>query len=605
MSVLRNDQSAGRRKSNIDEMLLATALPLIFTELTSIVAVFIDGITASRFLGTEVYSGISLLKPYTSMYMILAGFLSTGCSITCSRLVGTGQKEDANGAFNITSLLALLSGIVVILLSIFFPSVIFRICGVSSSKYPNLIPYMRDYMHGLMIGIPATMLVHVMGPLFVMDNGKRLFTVSSLCLCVVDITGDLLNVFVFRGGAFGMGLTTSISHLVQLLILFRHFLRPEHYFRLSPKLMRSFQPYQVFRNGTPSLIKEICTTLRDILTNNINVLTALSAAAIAARGIQLDIYTFLLCIPLGLGKSMVSMTGIFHSANDRRALDRLYCYTLRVGFILSAITAGIVFIGAPLITNVYTRDPEVVSMAVFSIRCVAVSIVFDTSMRIHQNYLQGIGNLKMVNLMNFGEKLSLPVISAAVLGRLYGSRGVLASIAFSSIVLLLFTFITNCIRSRGIPKRLKDVMFLPEDFGGAETDNIYAEIRTTEDAIQNSEKTKEFCLQHGTGTKTATLMALFVEEMSADFLADLKDVKNSVSKTACLDYRIFTNGEDICFSMMDRINHLNASTFYNLQNDENPEAHLGIKILLKQADDVRYFTAYGSNNLVVHMKRKD
>lgn len=148
-------------------------------------------------------------------------------------------------------------------------------------------------------------------------------------------------------------------------------------------------------------------------------------------------------------------------------------------------------------------------------------------------------------------------------------------------------------------------MFLPEDFGGAETDNIYAEIRTTEDAIQNSEKTKEFCLQHGTGTKTATLMALFVEEMSADFLADLKDVKHSASKTVCLDYRIFTNGEDICFSMMDRIDHLNASTFYNLQNDENPEAHLGIKILLKQADEVRYFTAYGSNNLIVHMKRKD
>ena len=79
----------------------------------------------------------------------------------------------------------------------------------------------------------------------------------------------------------------------------------------------------------------------------------------------------------------------------------------------------------------------------------------------------------------------------------------------------------------------------------------------------------------------------------------------TASKTACLDYRIFTNGEDICFSMMDRIDHLNTSTFYNLQNDENPEAHLGIKILLKQADDVRYFTAYGSNNLIVHMKRKD
>ncbi|MBQ6636214.1 MAG: hypothetical protein IJH81_07600 [Lachnospiraceae bacterium] len=136
-------------------------------------------------------------------------------------------------------------------------------------------------------------------------------------------------------------------------------------------------------------------------------------------------------------------------------------------------------------------------------------------------------------------------------------------------------------------------------------DNIYAEISTMEDAIQNSEKAKEFCLQHGTGTKTAYLMALFVEELSADFVSDLKDVKNSANKAVCLDYRLFTNGEYICFSMMDRINHLNAGTFYNLQNDENPEEHMGVKVLLKQAEEVRYFTAYGSNNLIVHMKCRD
>ena len=65
---------------NIAKMYSSTAIAMIFTALTGVIAVLIDGIITSRFLGSDIYSGIALLRPFTSVVMMLASFLATGCS---------------------------------------------------------------------------------------------------------------------------------------------------------------------------------------------------------------------------------------------------------------------------------------------------------------------------------------------------------------------------------------------------------------------------------------------------------------------------------------------------------------------------------------------
>ena len=96
------------RSDNIAAMYSSTAIAMIFTSLTGVIAVLIDGIIASRFLGSDVYSGIALLRPFTSVVMLLASFLSTGCSFVCSHQVGMGETRKANEAFNLTSAIGLL-----------------------------------------------------------------------------------------------------------------------------------------------------------------------------------------------------------------------------------------------------------------------------------------------------------------------------------------------------------------------------------------------------------------------------------------------------------------------------------------------------------------
>ena len=70
-----------------------------------------------------------------------------------------------------------------------------------------------------------------------------------------------------------------------------------------------------------------------------------------------------------------------------------------------------------------------------------------------------------------------------------------------------------------------------------------------------------------------------------------------------MDYRLYANGGDICFSMMDLHDHFDPTLFYELHNTDSPEGHIGIRMVTKMAKEVRYFSTFNSNNLIVTMTR--
>ena len=301
---------------------MTTALVMISTEVTAVIAVLIDGIIASQLLGEDVYAGISLLRPFISMLLVLAGFLSTGCTAVCSKLVTQGRRDEANGVFHLATLLALAGSVASILFCLLFPSLVLRLCGVPLDRSSELVPYMYEYLHGYLTGIAPLLLIQVAGPILVIDGDRRIFTVSSIVLCASDIIGDLLNVFVFHKGAFGMGIATSIGYVMQFLVILFAFIFRKGYFQLS---LRRFNPSclkDLAEYGIPTLFKSIAETLRDVLLNYINIIVAISFIAVAARGIQSDISQLLLCIPIGLGGTLNTMASVYYSAKDRIGLQR-------------------------------------------------------------------------------------------------------------------------------------------------------------------------------------------------------------------------------------------------------------------------------------------
>ena len=585
----RNSQS-----DLIPAMFFSTAIAMIFTQLAGYGAVLIDGIITSRVLGSQAYSGISLLGPFNGIVLLFSGAVSVSAQVVSSQAVGRGERDKANSAFTVALIVDALFALVLVMVCILWPDGLLNICGVTESSHPTIYPHMLGYLRGYMPGIPFIMMIQVIGPVIVMDSGKALFTSSAFVLFAGDIAGDLLNAFVFHGGTFGMGIATSASYVLQALVLLPHFLRKNSYFRTSLKGFAFGQLPDMLRAASPTFMRKLATALRDLAVNRINIYVALSTAAIAARGIQNDFNTVLFCIGQGIGKTLVTMTGMFYGAEDRQGLTRLFNYAMKLSVIISGAVGAVMFFGAAWIAECFTSEPEVVELSAFSIRCMALGLVPDTLIIAYHDYLQGINQRTMVNVINFSDRFIIPVGTAVVMGMLFGSKGIMASIAVGKIILLAFLAGIVYVRTGS----LRDCMFLPGGFGGSRSDNIYASISSMDEVSRESLRAESFCLEHGISSGKAKLMSLFVEEAAGNIIAHGKPKRWQTLKA---DYRLSLNGGKICMTLRDCCEHFDTSAFYRAHKDDSREAMPGMSIIMKLADDIRYFSAFNSNNIMVYL----
>lgn len=603
----------GKPKKKIEQdviasMFLPAALVMVFAQMTGVVSNIIDGVVTSRFLGEAAYSAVSLLSPMVNIILLLASFISIGGQIVCSRKVGTGDREEASAVFSFSVLFGAAVAVLFVLLGLVCPGILFRICGVSLEKRPELYGNMLWYLRGYLAGIPAVILVQVLSPFLVMDNGKKLVTLSAAVLCVSDIAGDLANALLFHGGIMGMGLATSLSLCLQLLILLTHFLKKERYLQFSLKALTTTHLKEITKNGSLSFIKKLATILRDIGTNRINLIIAVSTAAIAAKGMQSDLNMLMFCFSIGIGRTLLTMSSMFYGASDKDGLKRVFAFAMKLCLLYAVIFGPILFLIAPLLTRIYTTDLEVTELSVFSIRCMALGLGLDAVSETFQDFLQGIQNRKMVNFLCFAERLFIPLSMAFILGMAFGSKGIMAAVAVGKLVLLLILFVILCIRCKGIPRKLENYMFLPEDFGGAETDNLTARITTMEDVIRESERAADFCLLHGVDRKSSSLMALFVEEMAGNVV---KHGKPRNRNGICVDYRLFAKENMICLSLRDFCGEFDPMKYYELthgdkadQSHSEPDANtkLGIPMVMSLAKDIRYVYSFNSNSLFINLE---
>ena len=145
-------------------------------------------------------------------------------------------------------------------------------------------------------------------------------------------------------------------------------------------------------------------------------------------------------------------------------------------------------------------------------------------------------------------------------------------------------------------------MFLPDDFGKNQDNNMYARMTCIDDAIKVSEETRSFALERNVDNKQANLIALFVEELAVNVF-EHAEKKNT--KTPSIDYRLIIDDEKIRFIMSDLGELFDPTLFYELHKYDSPEEHIGIRMVMNAADEVNYYSTYKSNNLIVSLKQKN
>ena len=114
--------------------------------------------------------------------------------------------------------------------------------------------------------------------------------------------------------------------------------------------------------------------------------------------------------------------------------------------------------------------------------------------------------------------------------------------------------------------------------------------------IVESRLAERFYLEHGTGAMESKLASLFIEETASNIIAH---GKTKGRKKASADYRISISGGKISITFRDCCEYFDPSAFYESHKDDSPGNLSGMKIVMRLADDVRYFSAFNSNNIMI------
>ena len=573
-------------------------LTQILSALTVMICMFVDSIMIGRFLGSDAMTAYGLTNPILLIFAALGSMLTAGIQVQCGKTMGRGDREGTDTCYSAAITLAAGVGFLGFFLIILFAS---PICTALGAGVPGpektVFTLTKDYLTGIIVCAPAFLLAQTMVP-FLQMSGKGVRLAAAVgVMTISDIIFDLLNVFVFKGGTFGMGLASSLSYYIALVIGGSYFLTKKCMFRMKLRSVRFSMFRELLKHGVPTMLNQAATVLLVYLMNQI-LLSVGHNTAVAAYSVINTIANICYCFGAGIGSVALMLSSMFYSDKDLESLYSIVRTMLFYCIVLNAAVTAVTLIAAPQMVGMFLTDnPSAVSMAAAGTRLFSLSLPFCSLNTSFKNFYQGTGKTHLTNIISPTQSLFSKIAVAFVMSRLMGTEGVWFSWLLGEILTLL---IVSCIvwkRNRKCSISVKDYALLSEEAGAQDSDRIDINVRSIEEVIEASGHAAEVCRSKGMDPRTSMLIARCIEEMAANIVKHgfTKDhIKNHV-----INIRIMFKDNEGLIRLRDNCVNFDPVSYMDLHKSDDPTSHIGIRMIMNMVKDANYVSSLGLNNLTL------
>ena len=323
-------------------------IPLIIEQILSALMGTADTLMVAR-IGEAAVSGVSNVDAINNLMLNILVALATGGTITCAQYLGAGEPVEANKAAR------------QVLMVVTFVSVIFcAVCACMRAPILRLIfgGVEQDVMDAALVYFLITAMsypfmgaYYASAALYRAAGNARLPMVISVICNGLNILGNAVFLFVLGWGAMGAALATTLSRIVQcLVILLCHrrqgqtiVLRDYHKIRPDLKMIKT-----VLRIGIPTGVENGVFQMGRLLVQS--TVATLSTAEIAAQAVvnTLEFFTSMPSQAVGLG--LVTVVGQCMGAGRKKeARQNIILLTaiseflvVTVGLVIFAVTKPVI-----------------------------------------------------------------------------------------------------------------------------------------------------------------------------------------------------------------------------------------------------------------------
>ncbi len=576
------------RKITIAQILIAFAVTA---------CMFIDGVLIGKFLGPNSISAFGLCSSLIALTAAFGGTLSSGVQVVAGNALGRGDKKQLDSIYATAIVAGIVISIVFTVLSIVFCKPVSLFLGAPAGT--EIEVRTNEYLVSYMIGTPAFLLFQAISPFLQLYDDRKSILLGVLVMSLGDVIGDLANVLIFKGGIFGMGIASSLSYYASLIVVVVAVLRKKFPLKLHVKEMNMKILYSILCAGISYAIYQVSKVIFYIFTNRIFYKVG-GAQLLTAYSIVKNIYTIFVSVGMGIASTTLLMSGIVYGENNRKSLEEVVTSSLKYSFILNGVVIVIVELLANSLCHFFMHhDSGSFALTETGLRIYIVGIIFFSINTCLYKLFQGMKQTKVSNVVCVVESLIVPVITIVVGLKVFGYK---SNVLWVSMVVgeaLSFVFITlYCAIKCKKLFPLKEIYIL-NAVKKEGKEPVICIVKNIDDAISASQKIAEIHKENFPNTNKSFPLALCVEEVTVNYFEHgLKANK----KSGVIEVR-YTALEDKCrLEFRDDGKSFDPCAYYKMHEQESPINHMGLKIILSLADNLKYTNVVGLNSLVIEMK---
>lgn len=566
-------------RSIFQKFLISTILSVLGGTVNALV----DSAIVGNMMGSDALAAINLCGPVFLLFSTVGSLLGAGGGLLSAALIGREQEAEARRAYTLAVALELVCSLAIMALGLICLDPIVRLLGADET----LLPMVRDYARIAFFSAPVKCLLYI--PFNYLRLDGKPGTVSAAMLLMTTCNG-ILDVVLIRMG-FGMAGAAMASLLGTALGTAMGFAALRGgMFQFTSLRGAGGLLQELTMLGTPSALNNLLDMTRLILINRI-LMAAGGGSLVAVFTVVCAMSDLTLCIVAGIPQTGAPLIGVFRGERNNPAQRDLVRLELRYGLALSGAAAILIAALPGPVCALFGLSAS--GEAALALRLFSLSLPFAMVCSILIYFYNASGRVMLANTITFCRMFLFAVIPAALLApfgpAVWWFRPVAEAGALAVLFPILWWF---------TPKNVfhSKVLLLDErqDRAGQVID--FSVDNSLQAAAEAAERIEEFCQSNGLGARRTMAVSLAIEEL----LTILVQYCFKPEEQASVDVRVFVIQGATGLRIRNAGRQFNPLEYYETHREEDAfEDTLGIQMVLKLAQEVRYQRTFGVNTLTV------
>lgn len=384
--------------------ILVLAFPTMIEQLLQTAVQYIDTAMVGS-LGTQATAAVGATTTVNWLISSTISALGVGFLAYISQASGAGEKENARKAVGQAVMIVLTTGIFFTILTISLSNVIpvwmqvdQNIQGLASSYFRILYLPMLFRTASIVFGTILRAVGDTRTPMHVGACVNIINTVLNFLLIyptreiTIPIPAHAISFTIagaglgIRGAAVASAVSYTFGGIAMTVMLWRHQEISPRGQSIRPDLSVLKPCLQV---AFPNMLQRFATSLGYVAFAA--MINSLGETATAAHTIANTVESAFYIPGYGMQTAAATLSGNAWGAQDHKQLRQLPRTILPLEIILMIFSGGLLFLFAPWLMQIFSEDPQVISLGTAVLRMVAVSEPFYGVPIVIEGMMQGLG----------------------------------------------------------------------------------------------------------------------------------------------------------------------------------------------------------------------